>query len=137
MMKRSRGLCGNSQSQLGVLDFPGDHAVDPSGGLTSSLDETPTAAPAEEPGEVEEGDADERDEGGSGDEDEVEVDVEAGRGVKRKKGTLKHEADTLQHTVTHTGSQTFIVMHVSEQRCGISRLRRARSNNNSKSGGTL
>ena len=26
---------------------------------------------------------------------------EAGRGVKRKKGTLKHEADTLEHMPTH------------------------------------
>ena len=39
----------------------------------------PVAAPVEEPGEEEGGDADERDEGGGSDEDEVEVDVKAGR----------------------------------------------------------
>ena len=58
--------------------------------MTSPPDGTPIAAPAEEPGEEEEDDADERDEGGGSDEDEVEVDVEAGRGVKRKKGSLTH-----------------------------------------------
>ena len=55
-----------------------------------------SAAPAEEPGEEEAGDADERDKGGGGD------DVEAGRGVKTKKETLKHEAGTLQHMVTNS-----------------------------------
>ena len=89
-----------TESAIGVLDYPEDRAVNMSGGLTSSPDETPIAVPAEEPGEVGEGDADERDEGGGSDEDEVEVDVEAGRGVKRKKGTLKHEAGTLEHMVT-------------------------------------
>ena len=82
-----------TESAIGVLDYPEDRAVDMSGGLTSSSDETPIAAPAEEPGKVEEDDADERDKGGGG--------VEAGRGVKRKKGPLKHEADTLQHMVSH------------------------------------
>ena len=73
-----------TESALEILDYPGNHAEDLSGGLTSSPDETPIAAPAEEPGEEEGGDADERDEGGGSDEDEVEFDVEAGRGVKRK-----------------------------------------------------
>ena len=86
-----------AESALGVLDYPENHAEDSSGGLASSTDETPIAAPVEEPGEEEGGDADERDAGGGSDEDEVEVEVEAGRGVKRKKGPLKHEADTLEH----------------------------------------
>ena len=120
-----------TESALGVLDYPEDHAVDPSGGLTSSPDETSIAVPAEEPGEAEDGDADERDEGGGSDEDEVEVDVEAGRGVKRTKGTLSW------NTWLPIGLQTLIVMRVSEQRCGVSRPRRVRSNNNSKSGGDL
>ena len=90
-----------TESAIGVLDYPEDCAMNMSGGLTSAPDETPIAVPAEEPGEVEEGDADERDEGGGSDEDEVEVDVEAGKGVKRKKRTLKHEADTWEQMVTH------------------------------------
>ena len=90
------------ESALGILDYPENHAEDLSGGLTSSLDEIPIAAPAEELGE-EEG---ERDEGGGSDEDEVEVDVEAGRGVKRKRGT---------HAGTHGCPQVCLpVMRVSE-----------------------
>ena len=88
MMKRSTRFGETHRVSSWYLGYPEDHVVDPSGRLTSSPDETPIAAPAEEPGEVEEGDTDERDEGG---EDEDEVDVEAGRGVKR----------TLEHMVTH------------------------------------
>ena len=62
--------------------------------------------PAEQPDDGEEGDADERDEGGGSDEDEVEVEAEAGPGVKRKKGTLQHEADTLEHMVIPIVMQT-------------------------------
>ena len=67
--------------------------------MSTAPDETLFTAPAEEPGEEDEDDADDRDEGGGIDEDEVEIDVEAGRGVKRKKGMLKHEANTLEHMV--------------------------------------
>ena len=43
------------ESPLGILDFPENHAEASSGGLTSLPDETPIAAPAEEPGEEEQG----------------------------------------------------------------------------------
>ena len=51
-------------SALGILDYPKNHAEEPSGDLTKAPDETPIAAPAEEPIQGDEGDSDERDKGG-------------------------------------------------------------------------